>query len=259
MITITYFLLLFPGEYNGPKSESTPFRLKYISFVCVFHFFAFTAIEANLQTATFFILTFTSQNNGVRGRNYQPQILYGPPPMYQGLIPPVHTLFAWERLKPSLPPISRNGIDRDVKEHHPNHDIQDPQYCLQLLWPSPGIWSQLWLLPIPPFFRRHDAPLRRTRHQHHQADRLQTYLLDDTLPTGKGWTCHEELIIPHYHAWHILLHDPQRRAMFQNFCLLPTHSVASSFRLFGTQSMVTLGILKVAYLPPIGGPILGHY
>ena len=67
-ILITCLLLICPVEYICFKSDSTPFRLKYISFLCVYHVFSETAIEADLQAATFVTLTFISQNNVVEAK-----------------------------------------------------------------------------------------------------------------------------------------------------------------------------------------------
>ena len=68
MIIIAFFFLLRPGEYTGKKSDSTPFRLSDVTFTVgrtVSN--TATATENELATATFVILTFSTQKNGVWG------------------------------------------------------------------------------------------------------------------------------------------------------------------------------------------------
>ena len=68
MIIIAFFFLLHPGEYTGTKSDSSPFRLSDVTFsVGRTVFDTETATANNLASATFVILTFTTQKNGVRG------------------------------------------------------------------------------------------------------------------------------------------------------------------------------------------------
>ena len=66
MIIIAFFFLLRPGEYTGTKSDSSPFRLSDVTF-SVGHtvFDTETVTDNNLAAATFVILTFTTQKNGV--------------------------------------------------------------------------------------------------------------------------------------------------------------------------------------------------
>ena len=68
MIIIAFFFLHRPGEYTGTKSDSSPFRLSYANFsVGRTVFNTSTATDNDLAAATFVILNFSTQNNGVRG------------------------------------------------------------------------------------------------------------------------------------------------------------------------------------------------
>ena len=68
MIIIAFFFLLRPGEYTGTKSDSSPFRLSDVTFnVGRTVFDTETATDNDLADATFVILTFTTQKNGVQG------------------------------------------------------------------------------------------------------------------------------------------------------------------------------------------------
>ena len=68
MIIIVFFSLLRPGEYTGKKSDSSPFRLSDATFsVDRTVFDTSTAANNDLAAATFMILTFSTQKNGVRG------------------------------------------------------------------------------------------------------------------------------------------------------------------------------------------------
>ena len=68
MIIIAFFFLLRPGEYTGAKSDSSPFRLSDVTFsVGRTVFDTSTATNNDLAAATFTILIFTTQKNGVRG------------------------------------------------------------------------------------------------------------------------------------------------------------------------------------------------
>ena len=67
MIIIAYLFLLCPRRYTGSKSDITTFRLKDTDFSCGSSIFAATATESDLQSANFTTLTFTTQNNDVRG------------------------------------------------------------------------------------------------------------------------------------------------------------------------------------------------
>ena len=70
MIIIAFFFLLQPGEYTGTKSESSPFRLSDVTFsVGRTVFDTSTATNNDLAAATFVILTFSTQKNGLRGEN----------------------------------------------------------------------------------------------------------------------------------------------------------------------------------------------
>ena len=67
MIIIAFFFLLLPGYYTGTKSDSSPFRLSDVTFIVgrtVFN--TATATDNELAAATFVILVFTKQKNGVR-------------------------------------------------------------------------------------------------------------------------------------------------------------------------------------------------
>ena len=68
MIIIAFFFLLRPREYTGTKSDSSPFRLSDVTFsVGRTVFNTSTATDNDLTAATFVILTFTTQKNGVQG------------------------------------------------------------------------------------------------------------------------------------------------------------------------------------------------
>ena len=69
MITLAFFFLLRPGEYTDTNSESTPFTLGDVQlWIGPNHRLDLkTATAAELRTATFATLTFTTQKNGVRG------------------------------------------------------------------------------------------------------------------------------------------------------------------------------------------------
>ena len=69
MIIIAYFFLLRPGDNTGFKLYSTTFQLEDISFICGRSVFGETATEAELQAAIFMALNFSTQKNGVRGKN----------------------------------------------------------------------------------------------------------------------------------------------------------------------------------------------
>ena len=66
IIIIAYFFLHRPGEYTSYKSESTPFHLEDTSFSCGHSIFVEIATEADLQATTSVMLTFRTQENGVR-------------------------------------------------------------------------------------------------------------------------------------------------------------------------------------------------
>ena len=68
MITIALIFLLQPGKYTSTKSESAPFRLLDVTFsVRCMVFNTVTATNNELAAATFVILIFTTQKNGVQG------------------------------------------------------------------------------------------------------------------------------------------------------------------------------------------------
>ena len=70
MIIIAFFFLLRPGKYTGTKSDSTSFRLSDVTFSVsrtVFNTATATTTNNELAAATFVILTFSTQKNGVRG------------------------------------------------------------------------------------------------------------------------------------------------------------------------------------------------
>ena len=68
MIIIACFFLLWPGDYTGKKSDSAPFFLSDVTFSVVRTVFdTATATDNELAAATFVILIFSTQKNGVRG------------------------------------------------------------------------------------------------------------------------------------------------------------------------------------------------
>ena len=69
MIIIAFFFLLRPGEYTGTKSDSSLFQLSDVTFsVGRTVFNTSTSTDNDLAAATFVILTFSTQKNGVRGK-----------------------------------------------------------------------------------------------------------------------------------------------------------------------------------------------
>ena len=68
MCCIAFFFLLRPGEYTVSLGESTPFRLCDVQFqIGSRRLNTMLACAAELRSATFATLTFTTQKNGVRG------------------------------------------------------------------------------------------------------------------------------------------------------------------------------------------------
>ena len=68
MIIIAFLFLLRPVEYTGTKSDSSPFHLSEVTFSVVRTVFNNATTNDNeLAAATFVILVFTTQKNGVRG------------------------------------------------------------------------------------------------------------------------------------------------------------------------------------------------
>ena len=68
MIIIAFFFLLRPGGYTGTKFDRSPFRLSDVTFsVDRTVFNTSTATNNDLAAATFVILTFSTQKNGVQG------------------------------------------------------------------------------------------------------------------------------------------------------------------------------------------------
>ena len=68
MIALAFFFLLRPGEYTATPSETTPFLVQDAQlFVGLHRLNLATATDAELLSATFGSLTFTTQKNGVRG------------------------------------------------------------------------------------------------------------------------------------------------------------------------------------------------
>ena len=67
MIILAFFFLLRPGEYTATKSNSTPFRLCDVTLSVGRMVFSLDSSETDLLSATFAILTFTTQKNGVQG------------------------------------------------------------------------------------------------------------------------------------------------------------------------------------------------
>jgi hypothetical protein len=69
MIVIAFFFLLRRGEYTGTHCDTTPFRFADVQlFAGLQRLDLPTAMEAALRGATFVSLTFTTQNNCVRGK-----------------------------------------------------------------------------------------------------------------------------------------------------------------------------------------------
>jgi len=68
MTWLAFFFLLRPGEYTSPAEDSHPFRLEDIRLwrneQCLSYC---TATEADMSSATFVALVFTTQKNGVKG------------------------------------------------------------------------------------------------------------------------------------------------------------------------------------------------
>ena len=67
MIILAFFSLLRQGEYTASKSNSTPFRLCDVTLSVGRTVFSADSSEANLLSATFDILIFTTQKNDVQG------------------------------------------------------------------------------------------------------------------------------------------------------------------------------------------------
>ena len=68
MIALAFFFLLRPGEYTATPSDTTPFCLGDVQlFVGLTRLDLSLATDAELLSATFGSLTFTTQKNGVRG------------------------------------------------------------------------------------------------------------------------------------------------------------------------------------------------
>ena len=68
MCSIAFFYLLRPGEYTVSPSESTPFRLCDVQLrIGNRRLDLLLATDADIRSATFATLTFTTQKNGVRG------------------------------------------------------------------------------------------------------------------------------------------------------------------------------------------------
>jgi hypothetical protein len=68
MLCIAFFFLCRPGEYTAPTGQNAPFRLCDVTFyVGLRRVLAITATNADLDSATFVTLTFTTQKNAVRG------------------------------------------------------------------------------------------------------------------------------------------------------------------------------------------------
>jgi hypothetical protein len=68
MCCIAFFFLLRPGEYTISPGDSTPFRVCDVQFrQGTRRLHTMLSSEAELRTATFVTLTFTTQKNGVRG------------------------------------------------------------------------------------------------------------------------------------------------------------------------------------------------
>ena len=69
MIIIAFLFLLWPGDYTGTKSDSSPFRLSDVT-VSVGHRVLDTATSTatnnELAAAVFLILVFAPQKNDVR-------------------------------------------------------------------------------------------------------------------------------------------------------------------------------------------------
>ena len=68
MIALAFFFLLRPGEYTATASDTTPFQLADVQlFVGLTRLDLTAATDAELLSATFCSLTFSTQKNSVRG------------------------------------------------------------------------------------------------------------------------------------------------------------------------------------------------
>ena len=68
MASIAFYFLLRPGEYTGAPSDTTPFSIDDVQLWCGNQRLDLATCSADdLFTATFVMLTFTSQKNSVRG------------------------------------------------------------------------------------------------------------------------------------------------------------------------------------------------
>jgi hypothetical protein len=68
MICIAFFFLCRPGEYTAPTADNATFRLEDVAiYVGYRRVLATAATKADLDRATFVMLTFTNQKNAVRG------------------------------------------------------------------------------------------------------------------------------------------------------------------------------------------------
>ena len=68
MICLAFFFLLRPGEYTGTITASQPFQLRDVRFFLGnLALSNTTATDAQLLSASFVTLEFTTQKNGVRG------------------------------------------------------------------------------------------------------------------------------------------------------------------------------------------------
>jgi len=69
MITITFYFLLWPGEYTGMGVTNTPFRFADVLLFSHGHRLSLTnASDATLHNSHFATLTFTNKKNGVHSK-----------------------------------------------------------------------------------------------------------------------------------------------------------------------------------------------
>jgi hypothetical protein len=104
MITIAFFFLLRPGEFTGTPSDDTPFRLQDVGlYIGPRNLDLTRASDAELDSATSVLYTFTTQKNGVKDE----KVVQGP--SGNGLCFPVRASIwqvryhRWHKSKPAAP------------------------------------------------------------------------------------------------------------------------------------------------------------
>ena len=129
MIIIAYFFFLHLGGYTASKSQSTLLRLKDTVFSCRCRIFAATATASDLQATNFVMLTFTTQNNGIRrGEGGVSTQGFSIPSLFpQGGPCPAGAPSESPWVNPLQSTIPRHDSDREVGKDNLHHDIKDPQ------------------------------------------------------------------------------------------------------------------------------------